>query len=137
MHFPNSRRGRLVDAVTPLIPLAGAHEGRDEGDGDGEDETDRRSLWIEPVQLRRVWSNVGALNLNRRVHSRVELWDWSRPAAELSDRWGNPWDAAKRRRSHVDRRKTWRRAMLEDEFQHGWIFRQVLRTPENKVFQGA
>ena len=35
---------------------------------------------IEQVQLRRVWSNVGALNLNLWVHTLVELWAWDRPA---------------------------------------------------------
>jgi hypothetical protein len=75
---------------------------------------------IEQVQLRRVWSNVGALNLNLWVHSLVELWGWSRPAAELSDRSASPWDDAARRPSHADRRKALQREMLEEEFQRCW-----------------
>jgi hypothetical protein len=72
---------------------------------------------IEQVQLRRVWSNVGALNLNLWVHSLVELWGWNRPAEELSDRFDSPWDDASRRPSHADRRKALRGEMLEGEFQ--------------------
>ena len=40
----------------------------------------------EQVQLRRVWSNVGAWNLNLWVHTLVEVWGWGRPVEELSDR---------------------------------------------------
>jgi SRSO17 transposase len=72
---------------------------------------------IEQVQLRRVWSNVGALNLNLWVHSLVELWGWNRPLEELSDRSDSPWDDASRRPSHADRRKALQREMLEEEFQ--------------------
>ena len=72
---------------------------------------------IEQVQLRRVWSNVGALNLNLWVHSLVELWGWSRPVDQLSDRSDSPWDDATRRPSHADRRKALQRRMLEEEFQ--------------------
>ncbi|MGZ3386612.1 MAG: IS701 family transposase [Isosphaeraceae bacterium] len=75
---------------------------------------------IEQVQLRRVWSNVGALNLNVWVHTLVELWGWSRPVEELSDRSASPWDDATRRPSHADRRKALQRELLEAEFQQGW-----------------
>jgi DDE superfamily endonuclease len=75
---------------------------------------------IEQVQLRRVWSNVGALNLNLWVHSLVELWGWNRPAAEMSDRSASPWDDASRRPSHADRRKALQREMLREEFQECW-----------------
>jgi hypothetical protein len=75
---------------------------------------------IEQVQLRRVWSNVGALNLNLWVHSLVELWGWSRPVEQLSDRSDRPWDDASRRPSHADRRKALQREMLEEEFQQCW-----------------
>ena len=71
---------------------------------------------IEQVQLRRVWSNVGALNLNLWVHTLVELWGWGRPVEELSDRTDRPWDDADRRPSHADRRKALQREMIEEEF---------------------
>jgi SRSO17 transposase len=75
---------------------------------------------IEQVQVRRVWSNVGALNLNLWVHSLVELWGWGRPVEQLRDRSDSPWDDAARRPSHADRRKALQREMLEEEFQRGW-----------------
>ena len=75
---------------------------------------------IEQVQVRRVWSNVGALNLSLWVHTLIELWGWSRPVEELSDRSDSPWDDAERRPSHADRRKALQREMLEEEFQQGW-----------------
>ena len=75
---------------------------------------------IEQVQVRRVWSNVGALNLSLWVHSLVKLWGWSRPVEELSDRTDSPWDDASRRPSPADRRKALQREMLEEEFQQGW-----------------
>ena len=80
---------------------------------------------IEQVQVRRVWSNVGALNLNLWVHSLVELWGWSRPVEELSDRSDSPWDDASRRPSHADRRKALQREMLEEEFQQSWFGRPL------------
>jgi hypothetical protein len=75
---------------------------------------------IEQVQVRRVWSNVGALNLNLWVHSLVELWGWNRRAEEMRDRSASPWDDASRRPSPADRRKALQREMLEEEFQRGW-----------------
>src|SRR4051812_33630896 len=75
---------------------------------------------IEQVQLRRVWSNVGALNLNLWVHTLVELWGWDRPVEQLSDRSASPWDDADRRPSHADRRKALQREMLEEGFQRAW-----------------
>jgi hypothetical protein len=72
---------------------------------------------IEQVQLRRVWSNVGAFHLNLWVHTLVELWGWNRPVEELSDRSNSPWDDTARRPSHADRRKALQREMLEEEFQ--------------------
>ena len=70
----------------------------------------------EQVQLRRVWSNVGAWNLNLWVHTLVELWGWGRPVEELSDRSDRPWDDPERRPSHADRRKALQREMIEEEF---------------------
>jgi DDE superfamily endonuclease len=79
---------------------------------------------IEQVQLRRVWSNVGAFNLSLWVHSLVELWSWDRPVETLKDRSASPWDDTERRPSHADRRKALQREMLEAEFQRCWGRRQ-------------
>ena len=71
---------------------------------------------IGQVQVRRIWSNVGALNLSVWVHTLVELWAWHRPPETLSDRSDAPWDNATRRPSHADRRKALQRMILEQEF---------------------
>lgn len=82
---------------------------------------------IEQVQLRRVWSNVGALNVNMWVHTLVELWGWHRPSEELSDRSESPWDDAARRPSHADRRKSLQREMFNSEFQEGYGYLPIPR----------
>jgi hypothetical protein len=71
---------------------------------------------IEQVQLRRVWSNVGALNLNLWVHTLIEVWAWDQSAESLSDRSNRPWDDTGRRPSHADRRRAVQRRMLEEEY---------------------
>ena len=71
---------------------------------------------VGQVQLRRVWSNVGALNLSLWVHTLTEVWGWARPTGALSDRSDRPWDDAERRPSHADRRRAVQREMLEEEY---------------------
>ena len=58
----------------------------------------------EQVQLRRVWSNVGAWNLNLWVHTLVEVWGWGRPVEELSDRTRPP--VGRSRASAIARRSS-------------------------------
>jgi hypothetical protein len=71
---------------------------------------------IEQVQLRRVWSNVGAFNLGLWVHTLIEVWAWARPDGSLSDRSDRPWDDAGRRPSHADKRLAIQREMLAEEY---------------------
>lgn len=71
---------------------------------------------IEQVQLRRVWSNVGALNLSLWVHTLIEVWAWGRPESSLSDRSERPWDDARRRPSHADRRRALQRQFLAEQY---------------------
>src|SRR5262249_21195780 len=72
---------------------------------------------IGQVQLRRLWSNVGALNLSVWAHTLIEVWAWGRSGESLSDRSDRPWDDAGRRPSPADRRRALQRAMLEAEYQ--------------------
>jgi hypothetical protein len=72
---------------------------------------------IGQVQLRRVWSNVGALNLSLWAHTLTEVWAWGRSAESLCDRSDRPWDDPGRRPSHADRRRALQREMLATEFQ--------------------
>jgi hypothetical protein len=71
---------------------------------------------IEEMQLRRVWSNVGAFNLNLWAHTLAEVWAWGRPEASLRDRGDRPWDDASRRPSHADKRLAIQRDMLAEEY---------------------
>jgi hypothetical protein len=71
---------------------------------------------VEGVQLRRVWSNVGAFNLSLWVHTLTEVWAWGRSAESLTDRGDRPWDDADRRPSHSDRRKALQRAMIDEGY---------------------
>ena len=71
---------------------------------------------IEQVQLRRVWSNVGAFNLSLWVHTLIEVWAWGRPESSLSDRADRPWDDASRRPSHADRRRALQRELVAEEY---------------------
>ena len=68
------------------------------------------------MQLRRVRSNVGALNPNLRVHTLVEVWAWGHPAEEVRDRSDRPWEDPSRRPSHADRRRALQRQTVEEEF---------------------
>jgi len=71
---------------------------------------------IEQVRSRRVWSNVGALNLSLWAHALIEVWAWKRAEESLIDRSDRPWDDASRRPSHADRRRALRRELLAEEY---------------------
>lgn len=78
---------------------------------------DVKEIWgAGQQQVRNVWTNVGVFNLNLWLHTLVELWSWSRGAAELVDRRASPWDDVSRRPSHADRRRALRRACLTNEY---------------------
>lgn len=67
-------------------------------------------------QVRNLWSNVGAFNLNLWLHTLIELWAWSQPACTIRDRSASPWDDPDRRPSHADRRNALRRECLRQTF---------------------
>ena len=67
-------------------------------------------------QVRNIWTNIAAFNLNLWVQTLVECWAWSKPADEIRDRSDSPWDDPTRRPSHADRRKALRRRILQHEY---------------------
>ena len=71
---------------------------------------------IEQVQLRRYYSNVGALNLNLWVHTLTEVWPWRKSTEELVNRQASPWDQADCRPSHADRRKSLKQYVMRQEY---------------------
>jgi hypothetical protein len=86
---------------------------------------------IGQVQLRRVWSNVGAFNLGLWVNSLVELWAWRRDDGSLVDRRASPWGTPLRRPSHGDRRKALQRELMEEQFR-----RCGVRGPGSRKLRG-
>lgn len=78
---------------------------------------DVKEVWgAGQQQVRNVWANVAAFNLNLWVHTLVECWAWNKPAEFIRDRSDSPWDDANRRPSHADRRKALRRETLHNEY---------------------
>ncbi len=78
---------------------------------------DVKEVWgTGQQQVRNIWTNVAAFNLNLWVHTLVECWAWHKPAEELCDRSDSPWDDPQRRPSHADRRKALRCQTLQNEY---------------------
>jgi hypothetical protein len=77
---------------------------------------DDKEVWgAGQQQLRNVYANVGAFNLNGWLHSTVEAWAWPQSDAALVDRSSSPWDTEARRPSHADKRKALQREVLRQE----------------------
>lgn len=78
---------------------------------------DVKEVWgTGQQQVRNIWSNLAAFNLNLWMHTLVELWSWTRNHNELCDRSDSPWDDPKRRPSHANRRKALRQLIMQNEF---------------------
>jgi hypothetical protein len=78
---------------------------------------DVKEVWgAGQQQVRNIWTNIAAFNLNLWVHTLVECWAWNRPVESIRDRQDSPWDDAERRPSHADRRKALRRETLQNEY---------------------
>ena len=78
---------------------------------------DVKEVWgAGQQQVRNIWTNVAAYNLNLWVQTLVECWAWNKPAEEIRNRQDSPWDDPQRRPSHADRRKALRRETLQNEY---------------------
>jgi hypothetical protein len=77
---------------------------------------DLKEVWgAGQQQVRNVWANVGAFNVNGWMYTAVEAWAWERSHEEVVDRRACPWDDADRRASHADKRKALQRQVLRAE----------------------
>jgi hypothetical protein len=77
---------------------------------------DQKEIWqTGKQQVRNIWSNVAAFNLNLWVHTLVEMWAWNFSHGQLCDRSASPWDDPDRRPSHADRRKALRQTFIQRE----------------------
>ena len=89
---------------------------------------DVKEVWgAGQQQVRNIWTNVAAYNLNLWMHSLVELWSWHQSHDQLCDREASPWDDATRRPSHADRRKALRRLILQTELRAHTTIQRVPR----------
>jgi DDE superfamily endonuclease len=78
---------------------------------------DVKEVWgAGQQQVRNLWANIAAFNLNLWVHTLVECWAWNKPVESIRDRQDSPWDDAERRPSHADRRKALRHETLHNEY---------------------
>lgn len=66
-------------------------------------------------QVRFIHASVGAFHVCLWTYTMTEAWAWRRSEAELVDRSDSPWDEPKRRPSHADKRRAWRREILAGE----------------------
>jgi hypothetical protein len=66
-------------------------------------------------QVRHVWANIGAFHVCLWTFTMTEAWAWDRQGNDLVDRSESPWDSPRRRPSHADKRRAWRRALLGQE----------------------
>jgi phenylpyruvate tautomerase PptA (4-oxalocrotonate tautomerase family) len=77
---------------------------------------DVKEVWgAGQQQVRSIWNNLAAYNLNLCMHTLVELWAWNRAADSLADRTDSPWDDPERRPSHANRRKALRAQVMRSE----------------------
>jgi len=101
---PNAAPGEIVEAFADRAAIE-------------QDFHDVKEVWgAGQQQVRNIWTNVAAFNLNLWMQTLVECWAWRKPAAEICDRSDSPWDNAARRPSHADRRKALRRQILHREY---------------------
>jgi len=66
-------------------------------------------------QARKLATNVGSPHLSLWAMTMTEAWAWNQSESEISDRSESPWDNPKRRPSHGEKRKAWRRCVLREE----------------------
>lgn len=92
-------------------------------------------------QVRNIWSNLAAYNLNLWMHTLVELWAWDQSGKQLVDRSDSPWDDPQRRPSHANRRKALRQLILRNQLSaitQTWSLPQkILQLTKNLVALAA
>jgi hypothetical protein len=77
---------------------------------------DVKEVWgAGQQQVRNIWTNMAVFQLNLWMHTLVELWSWDRSHDRLCDRSDSPWDDARRRPSHANRRKALRAFVMQNE----------------------
>jgi hypothetical protein len=102
---------------------------------------DVKEVWgAGQQQVRNLYVNIGAFNLNCWMYSLVEAWSWEQPEEALTDRSRSPWDAEERRPSHADKRKALQGQVLRGEIEaalSGPPNKQKFRELAEKLLQRA
>lgn len=62
-----------------------------------------------------MWASIGVFHVCLWTFTMTEAWAWNREAGELVDRQASPWDDPNRRPSDADKRRAWRRNLLDQE----------------------
>lgn len=69
-------------------------------------------------QVRRVWASVGCFHICLWTFTMTEVWAWNQKAEQLvGHRSASLWDDPKRRPSHADKRRAWRRELLAEDIE--------------------
>ena len=75
----------------------------------------KQSAGLGQQQARKMSTNVGSTHLCWCAMTMTEAWAWNQPEDQISDRSESPWDDPKRRPSHAEKRKAFRREVLRQE----------------------
>jgi hypothetical protein len=103
-------------STNPAATVEQILEGAADRNGHEQTFKDVKEVWgAQEQQVRNLYANVGAFNLNCWMYSIVEVWAWDKPDKEVVDRSRCPWDDPTRRASHADKRKALQHLVLRQE----------------------
>ncbi len=103
-------------STNPAATVEQILEGAADRNGHEQTFKDVKEVWgAQEQQVRNLYANVGAFNLNCWMYSIVEVWAWDKPDQEVVDRSRCPWDDPTRRASHADKRKALQHLVLRQE----------------------
>jgi hypothetical protein len=103
-------------STNPEATVVQILEGAADRNGHEQNFKDVKEVWgAQEQQVRNLYANVGAFNLNCWMYSVVEVWAWDKPDKEVVDRSRCPWDDPTRRASHADKRKALQHQVLRRE----------------------
>jgi hypothetical protein len=103
-------------STNPAATVVQILEGAADRGGHEQTFKDVKEVWgADEQQVRNLYANVGAFNLNGWMYSIIEVWAWDKPDEEVVDRSRCPWDDPTRRASHADKRKALQHQVLRQE----------------------
>ena len=85
-------------------------------------------------------AKIGAFHICLWTSAMTEAWAWPRGEDELVDRGESPWDDSKRRPSHADMRRAWRRELLAEEIREllrPWVTEEEIQDVAKRLLSLA